>query len=312
MFLTSKICLYDCKNIAIITDTCVKKLYGDQLQNSLAERGLKAKLFSFPAGEQSKSREVKERIEDEMFDEGFSRDTLIIALGGGIVTDLAGFVAATFCRGIPYISIPTTLLGMVDASHGGKVGVNTRHGKNLIGAFHRPLDVIVDLTFLQTLPQEELLNGKAEIIKYGLIHTKEILGKALDVELIEECIRIKKEIVLLDPLDKGIRRILNFGHTFGHAVEKVYGYNISHGQAVALGMVLESNVSFECGLLSKDERDTITDLIQENGFTLSWDLPHEVIMSALTADKKTMDGSPRFVLLEKIGKAATFNGAKFQ
>src|SRR5579885_837947 len=212
--------------------------------------------FTFPRGEEYKTRAIKEHLEDELLKAGFGRDAVIVGFGGGIVTDVAGFVAATFCRGVPYFAIPTTLLGMVDAAIGGKTAVNTPFAKNAIGAFHPPAGIFIDTSFLQTLSEKQLQEGLAEIIKHALIASEELfaflggnypLWKARDVSFIETLIyrscAIKADVVKRDPREKGMRRILNFGHTVGHALEVATSHRITHGEAVAVGMMAECRLS---------------------------------------------------------------------
>lgn len=253
-----------------------------------------------PPGEQSKSRACKEWIEDQIFKAGFGRDSEIVAFGGGMINDLAGFVAATFCRGIPWIAIPTSLIAMVDASIGGKVGINTPFGKNLIGAFHPPKEVFLDFRYLDTLPEKEWRNGEAEIIKCGLIADPSILSAPRSTRSILRAIEIKKKIVAKDPKEKGLRRILNFGHTVGHALEKVSNYEISHGEAIAHGMRVAAHLSE----LTNDELQIIEQLLSPFP---KWPLGKE-LLETLRLDKKAKNGLSRFVLLEKIGAVRSFGG----
>lgn len=248
-------------------------------------------------------------IEDTLFQKGFGKDTLLLAMGGGVTTDLAGFVAATFCRGVPHINIPTTLLGMVDASIGGKTGVNHPLGKNLIGAFHPPKAVYVNLTLLDTLPEKQWRMGWVEMVKHGLIasskHFASIEGGDKLKNLIEESISIKMAIVEQDPNEKGMRRLLNFGHTFGHAIEWASNYTLSHGEAVLMGILAESHLSHRLGYL----RDVSLKRIEKLLLPYRVDLPHDdLILSALSKDKKGLLQKPRFVLLEEIGKPLSFGG----
>ena len=253
-----------------------------------------------PAGESSKSRACKAWIEDQMLDAGFGRDAEICAFGGGVVLDLAGFVAATYCRGISWTAIPTSLLAMVDASIGGKVGINTQHGKNLIGAFYPPKKIILDFKYLDTLPEKEWKNGEAEIIKCGLIADPTILEAPRSIRSIKRAIEIKKEIVAKDPKEKGLRRILNFGHTIGHAIEKVTNYEVSHGVAVANGMRIASRLS----PLSFSEIEQIEACLQHFE-----EIPLcDEMLDVICLDKKAVQGHPRFVLLEKIGAVCPFDG----
>lgn len=276
----------------IVTDSHVAALYGSLL---------KGPVITFPPGEKSKTRQMKAYVEDKMLEMGLGRDITIIAVGGGVVTDLAGFVAATYCRGVSYISVPTTLLAMVDASIGGKVGVNTEHGKNLIGAFYNPEIIIVDPSVLKTLPEKEMLNGIAEIIKYGLILDPSLLEMPLGENLIESCIALKQSIVEKDPFEKGLRRVLNFGHTIGHAIEAASSYTLSHGESIAIGMIVEGSFTL---------KESLRPLFEKKGFSLTLPKNFDEIKyeKALCLDKKALNQKPRFVLLEKKGKVMSFDG----
>lgn len=305
---------------AIITDQTVEEIFGKTLFHRLQKEGLPIELFSFPPGDEFKTRETKQMIENKMLEQKLGRDTCIIALGGGVVTDLAGFIAATYCRGIPYISIPTTLLAMVDASIGGKVGVNTPLGKNLIGSFYPPHQVLMDLASLQTLPEKEWRSGAAEILKYGLIASKDLFElmdrrkeewRSHSRDFLEEIIYasclIKKKTIESDFKEKGLRRILNFGHTIGHAIEAESYFQVSHGDAVAVGMLLESFLSMKLGLLDIKSLDKIHTVLKKYHFPLM--LPEEKnLLARMALDKKAKKNTPRFALLSKIGEAASFKG----
>lgn len=287
--------LVETRNVAVITDS------------EVARQLVGAKVFSFPAGEGSKTRETKAMLEDQLFAAGYGRDSCFVGVGGGVVTDLVGFLASTYCRGVPLILIPTTLMGMVDATIGGKTGVDTPYGKNLIGTFYPAEEVWIDVAFLETLPKKQILNGMAEIIKYGAVASKSLFEKMQSMsmlDLIFESVMVKKKIVEEDPLEsKGRRRILNFGHTIGHALEKLEHYQIEHGQAVAIGMLVEGYMSpggFH-QLLKKIEEVRIPMKLQRK-YTL------QEILEAAALDKKAVNKMPRFVLLEEIGKAGAFGG----
>lgn len=268
-------------------------------------------LFTIPidASEEKKSRATKEMIEDALFQKGFGKDTLLLAMGGGVTTDLAGFVAATFCRGIPHINIPTTLLGMVDASIGGKTGVNHPLGKNLIGAFHPPLAVYANLSLLKSLSEKQWRMGWVEMVKHGLIASlRHFEGLERDTplkNLIEESMSIKLKIVEQDPNEKGMRRLLNFGHTFGHAIEWASHYTLSHGEAVLMGLLAESHLSHRLGYLSLESLRRIEKLLLPYRVNLP---PENMILSALSKDKKGLLQKPRFVLLKEIGEPLSFEG----
>lgn len=301
---------------AIIADETVAQLYGNRLLHFLASHDLHGSLFSFPGGEIHKTRETKERLENQLFERGYGKDSCVIGLGGGITTDIAGYLAATYCRGIPLILIPTSLLGMVDASIGGKTGVNVPWGKNLVGALYHPAKVLIDPDWLLTLPIRELKNGIVEVIKHALIadasfftylesHSSQLLTLEPDClyhTIFESC-RIKTAIVEQDVEDKGKRRLLNFGHTVGHALETASHYSLSHGEAVALGMLIESRMALQMGYLSQPSFDRIYSLLLRYGIPL--DLPPSIslatILEIMSWDKKSMHNQPRFVLLREIG-----------
>lgn len=301
---------------AVITDDKMAPLYGNQLCESLKKSGAEAFLFSFPSGEHSKTRATKEHLENQLFEKGLGRDTCIIALGGGVVTDLAGYLAATYCRGVPLMMIPTSLLGMVDASIGGKTGVNVPYGKNMLGCIYQPKKVIIDLSTLQSLPVNELRNGVVEMIKHGLIadaaffeylekHADQLL--ALDVTVLKKVIfdscRIKKEIVEQDEKENGKRVLLNFGHTVGHALEGVTDYAISHGEAVAIGILVESHLALQLGHLKQMSFDRIRKIFVKYGLPLQLPskYPIQAIMEKMILDKKSLKGKPRFTIIDGIG-----------
>ena len=293
---------------AIITDTHIEKLYGQSLCNHLYSLGIDVQLFSFPAGESSKTRATKEKLEDALLLEGFGRDTTIIALGGGVVTDLAGFLASTFCRGVELILIPTTLLAMVDAAIGGKTGVNTELGKNMIGSFYPPHQLLICPEFLKTLPENEWFNGAVEMLKAGLIADAEFFHQFSEIPIpqaIERALEIKRRIIAQDPHEKGLRRILNLGHTIGHALETLSNYQISHGKAVAAGIVLEAEISYEMGLLKKEALE----LIKKRFPPVERSFDFQALFEVLCRDKKAVDGTPRFVLLQDIGVPYFAEGA---
>lgn len=304
------------KRFVIITDSTVKRLYGTALQKHLQSLGLSVLLISFPAGEKYKSRKTKEKIENEMLSHKLGKDTCVIGLGGGVVTDLAGFVAATYGRGIPFISIPTTLLGMVDASIGGKTGINTPEGKNLLGSYYSPDLILMDLNTLDSLPKKEYINGMAEVIKYGLIGSEKLFklvnsNKKPNIkQIIELSVKEKKKVIEKDPQEKGLRRILNFGHTLGHAIESAANYKMGHGEAIALGMIGESYMSMRMGFLSAEHYSQVCDIFKQYGFALK--LPKgatlEVLNEKMMVDKKSTGSRPRFVMIESIGKVKSFRG----
>ncbi len=273
---------------------------------------LDMQIFTFPRGEKHKTRETKQAIEDQMLDGRFGRTCAVIAMGGGVVTDLGGFVAATFCRGVPLIFIPTTLMGMVDACIGGKTSVNTPHGKNLIGAFYSASLVVSDLDCLTSLPKQEVRSGMAEVIKYALTLDPTLLDIKDQESLIRRCCELKQEVVGSDFGEDGRRRLINFGHTVGHALERIEEWRLPHGDAVAVGMLIECLVSVELGFLKKEDFSTALKWIRAYDFPLklSSRVTLDRLLSAMSYDKKNSgNGSlPAFVLLKKIGEVLPFEG----
>jgi 3-dehydroquinate synthase len=300
----------------IITDSNVAKIHGESFRAALLESGLNAEQLVFPAGEKSKTIDTVMRLSGELMEKGADRQSGIIALGGGVVGDIAGFLASIFMRGIPYIQVPTTLIAQVDSSIGGKTGIDLPSGKNLLGTFSQPKAIFINIAFLKTLPAEELNNGLAEIIKYGIIDDPFILdelekqpealrsGDAAVLErIVAKCCGIKKAIVEIDETEKGIRRILNFGHTMGHAIEAESGYSISHGRAVVLGILGAVKVSERMGYLHEKDKMRIESLTAklELPCRLPENIGTEAILARLKSDKKKEGDSVRFVLLKKIG-----------
>lgn len=300
-----------CKKIAhrvvVIADENIAKRHSEKLLNGFKQLEIKCDLLTFIANEKNKSRATKERFEDQMMQLGCGRDTCIVALGGGVTTDLAGFVAATYYRGVPVVYLPTSLLAMVDASIGGKTGVNTVFGKNLIGAFYQPRAVFIDMGFLDSLPESQIKSGMGEMIKHAIIADKNyfsLFEGEIDFEkAIERSCGIKKGLVEQDEKDVGIRQILNFGHTVGHALEQASQYTLSHGEAVALGIVAESYMSLKLNLLSREAYEKIKAVFVRHQISikLTQSLDKEGVKKALLMDKKNVEQLPRFVLIEDIG-----------
>lgn len=305
------------RKTAVISDACVAQLYGAEIVQKLSSPHTAIKLFTFPAGEASKTREVLHSLQDQLLDWKIDRQTLLIALGGGVTTDLVGFLASTTLRGLPYLSIPTSLLAMVDAAIGGKTGVNTVHGKNLIGCFYPPQAIYIDPYFLKTLPTEELREGTAEMLKHGLIadaayfhHLHKQADKILNKDatsligaILPSC-RIKAHIVSQDEHEtKGLRHTLNFGHTVAHALEKVSDYTLSHGKAVGIGLLVEARLSHLLGHLSSEELQTIESALAVYGFKASIPetLASDIILDSMLYDKKREKEELRCILLQKIG-----------
>lgn len=303
--------------LVIITDPTVQRLYGDALRKGLTEDGFEVSILLVPAGEAQKSLESAARLYVELTSSYAERTTPILALGGGVIGDLAGFVAATYLRGVPLIQIPTTLLAQVDSSIGGKVAVDHGQMKNKIGAFYQPRLVVADIDVLRTLPARELANGLAEVIKSAVIRDRCFFVflednidriKSLDADVLEEVVfrtaGIKAGVVEKDEEDNGLRNILNYGHTIGHAIETVSGFQVEHGEAIAIGMVMAAKISNKMGILEGNEIVRLRNVIEKAG--LPTDMPGlevEKIIQAMKHDKKVLRGKVRFVLLKSIGDA---------
>jgi len=304
------------ESCAIISDSNVAPLFADRVKRGLTSAGFKPTLITIPAGEKSKTLEQAGAICDQMIAGGLDRQSFVVGLGGGMIGDISGFVAAIYHRGIPHVQIPTTLLAMVDSSIGGKTGVNTAAGKNLIGAVHHPSLVIDDVDVLKTLPRREFNQGFAEIIKHAIIADAEMFAALKEREasdglalqsLIRRNIEIKSKIVAKDERDRtGERAILNFGHTVGHGIERAGDYQeFLHGEAVSLGIVAACAISIKRAGLPRDQRDAIVDLLRRFDLPtqLPRDFPREKIFEALPYDKKFESGNIRFVVAPRIGSA---------
>ena len=301
---------------AIITDTNVNSLYGEKLLDVLNSAGLKAKLFPFPAGEKSKTLYTVEALASRLALARFDRHDAIIALGGGVVGDIAGFLASAYMRGIPFVQIPTSLLAQVDSSVGGKTGVDLPEGKNLFGAFYQPKAVYIDIDVLSTLPKEELLGGLAEVIKYGVIRDSDFFTfleedrrKILQLDhsviqpMICRCCEIKADVVAADEQEGGLRKILNYGHTIGHAIEGASNYQLIHGLAVAIGMVAASRISVIKNTLSTKDAERIYSVISAYGMPVSVPayLDRQKVKRYLKTDKKVVNGKVFYILPDTIG-----------
>jgi len=308
------------QKIAIVVNPTVKELYGKRVVDSLKAQGFMVMSIIIPDGEQYKNLDWANAIYTALLTNGFDRRSLIVALGGGVIGDLAGFAAATYMRGIPFVQVPTTLLAMVDSSVGGKTGVNHPMGKNMIGAFHQPKKVLMDLGVLTSLPKEEFLSGMAEVIKYGVIRDAAFFEyldknreKILDLDpdalafIIRRSCEIKAEVVSRDEREGGLRAVLNYGHTVGHAIEKAENYTMRHGHAVAIGMVYASRLAHQTGLCDASVPGRVEALIRSFG------LPSELsalsrrpsvaeLMDTMQIDKKAEGGKVKFVLPTKIGE----------
>lgn len=293
-----------CK-ICVITDSNVNSLYAQVLLTSLIESGYQVSKVLFPAGEHSKNITTYANIMSALADEGITRSDAIVALGGGIVGDLTGFVASTYMRGIPYIQIPTTLISALDSSVGGKTGINLPNGKNLAGTFWQPSLVLTDYKTFDTLSSDKLLDGYAEAIKCALISESNMIPHILNKDydyVIERCISIKKSFVEVDEMDKGIRQILNFGHTIGHAIEKYTSYNITHGQAIAKGMLAESRAAYRMGLTDCDISSQLEELLNQFGFDTSLRFNPDEIYQLTTTDEKIFNDTITVIVPKSLGK----------
>lgn len=291
--------------LCVITDSTVNSIYSQVVMTSLMEHGYQTSKIVFPAGEHSKNLSTYSNILEAMADEGLTRSDAIAALGGGVVGDLAGFAAATYMRGIPYIQIPTTYMSAIDASVGGKTGINLLCGKNLAGAFWQPSLVFCDYRTFDSLPPTKLMDGIAEAVKSAVVSEESLLPhiRKKDYEyVIERCLSIKKSIVEADELDTGLRQLLNFGHTIGHGIEKLSSFSVSHGQAVAKGMVLEARAAYRFGLTSADITWPLEDILTEMGFDLSADYTADEIYQYALMDKKISGDQITMVIPESLGK----------
>lgn len=309
----------------VISDSTVMKLHGNRLTEALRARGLQVERIGFPAGESSKNRRMKNYLEDAMLGMGLGRDTCVIACGGGVTGDLAGFTAATYLRGVPWVLVPTTLLAMVDASIGGKTAIDVPEGKNLIGAFHQPLRVYLDVSLLETLPRRHLAAGMAEVVKHAVILDRnffQLLEQMADqvlegdpraqVKVIRRSCELKAEVVAADEKESDYRRILNYGHTLGHALEAISNYTLLHGEAVSLGLALEGALAVHLDLCPVEEMARQNALLQRLGLPIKAAVglrallgrqvrPKEILDYTHT-DKKRRGGLVEYVLPTRIGQ----------
>jgi len=306
----------DSRTVALISNPTVAWYYKESIVKSLNDAGFDVVYIEIPDGEEYKILEWAAKIYDRLVDERMDRRSSLIALGGGVIGDITGFVAATYLRGVPFVQVPTTLLAQVDSSVGGKTGVNHPKGKNLIGAFYQPLFVLIDVKTLATLEKRELKSGLAEVVKYGIIKNKDLFKylednakKILELDedalthIIKESCCIKADVVASDEKEEGLRAILNFGHTFGHAVESVTNYKeYRHGEAVSIGMLFALNLSSKMGLCAEECIDRLENLLNKIGLpTYIKGFSKSSIMSAMKVDKKVVGGNIRFILARDIG-----------
>lgn len=301
----------------VVADDNVADLFASRLLSALAGAGINAEILTFPHGEGSKNMATVTELARGLARLALDRKGCLLALGGGVTGDITGFLASIYMRGIPFVQVPTTLLAQVDSSVGGKTGVDIPEGKNLLGAFYQPSRVYIDPGVLDELPADELLNGLAEVVKYGVIYDaalfaelrdkrKRILARERGVlaRVIARCCAIKAEVVVADERESDLRRILNFGHTLGHAVEGASGYTLAHGMAISIGMVAVAGIAARKGLWSWQEADSLRGLLEDYGMPVSvpGNLDRARIKEYLKTDKKSVGGRPFFVLPTAIGK----------
>ena len=306
------------RHVAVVTNPVVARLYLDRVQQALAQAGAQSVPVLVEDGEKAKSWTVLDGVFDALLAARLGRDSVLVALGGGVVGDLAGFAAAVYQRGIPFLQVPTTLLAQVDSSVGGKTAINHVRGKNMVGAFHQPLAVLADVASLDTLPERELRAGIAEVIKHGFIldlafvawleaNVEKLLAR--DRAALEHAVRrsceLKAQVVAADERESGLRAILNFGHTFGHAIEAGAGYGEwLHGEAVATGMVMAAELSARAGTLSREDTERVKRLIARAGLPVQGpNLGIERYLELMQVDKKAAAGKVRFILLDGLGRA---------
>ena len=305
-------------SMVVVSDTNTGPLYAPRVVASLQKAGYSAYTALIPAGEQHKTIRTVELLWEAFLANGMERGSTVIALGGGVVSDLAGFAAATFLRGVPWVVMPTTLLSMADASLGGKTGADLPQGKNLIGAFYPPRLVAADPDALATLPESELRSGLAEVVKHGVISDPALFSRCAQLqglsfeqlkaapleEIVRRAMAVKIQVIALDPFEQGRREVLNFGHTIGHAVELTSGFRLRHGEAVAIGMAVETRLAEQIGLAEKGLNETISGVLR--GLGLPVEIPagmaYENILMAIGTDKKRAGGKVRFALPVKIGE----------
>ncbi|MBR0267588.1 MAG: 3-dehydroquinate synthase [Clostridia bacterium] len=314
------------RRFALITDSNVESLYAQPICRLLTEAGFSGEVFAFPAGEKSKTREMKAMLEDRMLQAGFRRDCFVLAVGGGVVSDLAGFLAGTYGRGVPFINYATSLLAAADASVGGKTAVDTPLATNLIGLFYQPKKVYIDIDCWSTLPGREIASGLAETIKHACLadadffaylekHMEEI--RAVSPDACEHIARrnceIKYRVVMKDERESGLREVLNLGHTVGRAIETLSGYRLLHGEAVSIGLVAECALSVRLGLMTGEEASRVKALLSRAGLPvrIPEETDREALVRKLYTDKKVRNGCLRFVVQKGIGQIAEFRPGVF-
>lgn len=297
-----------CASAAVVADDTVYALYGERVCASLEAAGVRTVCYVFPHGEKSKNLLEYAKILNFLAENRVTRADALIALGGGVTGDLGGFAAATYLRGIPFVQLPTTLLAAVDSSVGGKTAVDLPAGKNLAGAFYQPELVLCDLDTLDSLPREIFLDGCAEVIKYAVLGSRELFALLADIpsgkgleEVTARCVEMKRDFVQSDELDRGARQMLNLGHTFGHAVEASSRFTLSHGKSVAIGMAMILRAACSRGLCSAETRDAVIVLLQRYGLPTECPYPADMLLGALSADKKIFGTRLNLVVPTDIG-----------
>lgn len=297
-----------CASAAVVADDTVYALYGERVCASLEAAGIRTVCYVFPHGEKSKNLLEYAKILNFLAENRVTRADALIALGGGVTGDLGGFAAATYLRGIPFVQLPTTLLAAVDSSVGGKTAVDLPAGKNLAGAFYQPELVLCDLDTLDSLPREIFLDGCAEVIKYAVLGSRELFALLADIpsgkgleEVTARCVEMKRDFVQSDELDRGARQMLNLGHTFGHAVEASSRFTLSHGKSVAIGMAMILRAACSRGLCSAETRDAVIALLQRYGLPSECPYPADMLLGALSADKKIFGTRLNLVVPTDIG-----------
>jgi 3-dehydroquinate synthase len=318
-----------CEKIALVTNNKIFGIYEDVIKNALESCGLPYEIIEIKDGEEHKNLENADYIYGRLIDFNMHRNDALVAFGGGVIGDLAGFAASTFHRGIKFIQCPTTIIGQVDSSIGGKVGVNYRKVKNIIGSFYQPDAVIIDISFISTLEEDQIINGLGEIVKYGVVFDKKILDmlgeniRGMDDDrlfkliksrvfndIVYRCCKIKSKVVAIDEFDTGYRNLLNFGHTLGHCIENIFELKgMSHGKAVSVGMIMAVDISISLGLLEKKVKDELIGLYKK--LKLPYKIPHanvEKMIDIIKYDKKFRSAKNKFVLLKGVNKPLFYRG----
>ena len=299
------------RRAAVISDDAVFALYGAAAEKALTDAGFQVDHFLFPHGEQQKNLSTYGQVLNFLCDRRFTRSDFLVALGGGVVGDLAGFAAATYQRGVPYIQVPTTLLSMVDSSVGGKTAVDLEHGKNQAGCFYQPSLVLCDPSLLNTLPEREYRCGCAEVIKYGLLNNAPFFNDLMETpakeqyeHVISTCVEMKKQVVLSDEFDRGARQKLNLGHTIGHAVEQCSGFTLLHGECVAIGMAVITRAAVKKGFCAQETLDAVEKILKLYGLPDKTDYSADKLLDVALSDKKVANGNISLIVPEAVGKCS--------